>query len=181
MTSAPNIFISYAEDTKPLAEELTRALQQQGIETWADFKDLQPGHLWRDELEQAIEHARKFLVLVGPNSRATRWQEWEWRTVLQSVWSDSGKTLIPLVVGANEPPPFLRDWVSLRIDPANGPTTWTGDVLQALGAGRNEAAHGLSTPGRRERQMRLDEIARAAKELDSREAGGDAPEADPHR
>jgi len=57
MATGTNIFISYASDTKPLAEELTRALESQGIEPWVDFKDLQPGQRWREELERAIDAA----------------------------------------------------------------------------------------------------------------------------
>src|SRR6266446_6666256 len=59
----PNVFISYASDTKPLAEELTRALESQGIEPWVDFKDLQPGQRWREELERAIDAAQWFVIL----------------------------------------------------------------------------------------------------------------------
>ena len=51
MATGTNVFISYASDTKPLAEELTRALESQGIEPWVDFKDLQPGQRRREELE----------------------------------------------------------------------------------------------------------------------------------
>lgn len=47
MATGTNVFISYASDTKPLAEELARALESQGIEPWVDFKDLQPGQRLR--------------------------------------------------------------------------------------------------------------------------------------
>src|SRR6266699_183785 len=103
MATGTNVFISYASDTKPLAEELTRALESQGIEPWVDFKDLQPGHRWREELEQAIDAA-----------------------------------------------PFLRNWVSLRIDPEREASTWTGDVVGALSNLRNEAAHGIDPHSREE-------------------------------
>ena len=54
MASGSSVFISYAADTKPLAEELTRALENQGIEAWVDFKNLRPGQRWKDELERAL-------------------------------------------------------------------------------------------------------------------------------
>jgi hypothetical protein len=40
MPQETDVFISYATDTQPAAEELTRALEQNGIHAWAGFKDL---------------------------------------------------------------------------------------------------------------------------------------------
>jgi hypothetical protein len=45
MATESDVFISYAADTKPLAEQLTQALQTQGFHAWVDFKDLRPGQL----------------------------------------------------------------------------------------------------------------------------------------
>src|SRR5579871_6723128 len=81
MASA-NVFISYSSDTKRRAEELTSALEGQGIEPWVDFKDLHPGQRWKDELERAIDAAQWLVILVGPEGRTSRWQEAEWSTAL---------------------------------------------------------------------------------------------------
>ncbi len=103
-----------------------------------------------------------FLILVGPDSRTSQWQEWEWRAALEKVWADSRKTLIPLIVGPGESPPFLRDWVSSRIDPVAEPAYWTKRVLQMLKTTRNRGAHVLTIEDRKERKERLNEITRAA-------------------
>ena len=165
MASGSSVFISYATDTKLLAEELTRALESQGIEAWVDFKDLRPGQRWKDELEHAIGAAQWVLILVSSGNRATAWQEAEWSAALSHSWADSDKRLLPVVFGQTEPPPFLRNWVSLRVDPAKEPLTWTRHVLDALRSGRNEAVHGVVAQNRRERQKRLDEISKAAEVL----------------
>jgi hypothetical protein len=39
--------------------------------------------------------------------------------------------MLPVVSGA-EPPPFLRNWVPLNIDPAAEPSAWTRRVLDVL-------------------------------------------------
>lgn len=174
MTADSDVFISYAADTKPLAEQLTAALQKQGMHAWADFKDLRPGQRWQDELERALESAGWFVILVSPQSYATPWQESEWRAALTKVWSDPHKTIIPVVVGGGDAPPFLRNWVSLRIDPTAPPADWTREVLEALRSRRNESAHARSPQDRWEREKRLDEISRAARELGKREAGSSA-------
>jgi hypothetical protein len=165
MATESDVFISYATDTKSLAEQLTHVLQMQGFHAWADFKDLRPGQQWQHEVERALERARSFLIVVSAKSRASSWQEAEWRAVLAKVWSDSDKRLIPVVVGGSAPPPFLRNWVSLMVDPAAEPSSWTRHVVDALRSARNEAAHAPNAENRRERQQRLDEITRTAEEL----------------
>ena len=165
MATSANIFISYASDTKPLAEELTKALESQGIEPWVDFKDLQPGQRWREELDRAIAAAQWFVILVGSNSRATPWQEAEWSAALANSWAHSEKKLLPVVFGEGDPPPFLRNWVSLRIDPQREASTWTHHVLGALQNLRNKSVHSVDPQNREERNERFSEVRKAAEEL----------------
>jgi hypothetical protein len=171
MVTESGVFISYAADTKPLAEQLTQALQTQGFHAWADFKDLRPGQVWQDEIERALEDARSFLILVSPTSRAGSWQEVEWRAALAKVWTDSDKRLIPVLVGGTEPPPFLRNWVSLIVDPAAEPANWTRHVVNALLSAPNERVPASIDRNRRERERRLDEMSRTAEELGKNEPG----------
>lgn len=174
MSAGANVFISYASDTKPLAEELTKELENQGIEPWVDFKDLHPGQQWKEELNRAIEAAQLFLILVGSESRATPWQEAEWSAALAGTWADREKRLLPIVFGSEEPPPFLRNWVALRVNPDTESLTWTRKVVDVLRSLRNEAVHS-DVKGREERSKRLEEIQRAAEAL--REAHPGTPPA----
>jgi hypothetical protein len=164
MATDSDVFISYAADTKPLAEELARALQRQGMESWAAFKDLQPGQNILEELERAIATSRWLLFVIGPNSLASRWQEAEWRAALASSWEHSEKKMLPVVVGGAEPPPFLRNWVSLNVDPATEPVVWTHHVLDVLRSAGNRTA-ALSPKDQHERQLRMAEIGKAAEAL----------------
>ncbi len=176
MATAGDVFISYASDTKPLAEELTRALETQGIEPWVDFRNLRPGQRWPEELERAVENAEWFLILVGAHSRATLRQEAEWSAALTRTWADREKRLLPIVFGQGEPPPFLRNWVPLRVNPEAEALTWTRRVVDELRSHRDEAGHRLPK-GREERQNRLEEIRQAVEAL--READQDIPPARP--
>lgn len=176
MASGASVFISYASDTKPLAEELTKALESQGIEPWVDFKDLHPGQRWREELERAVEEAHWLLILVGSESRATRWQEAEWSAALARTWVDREKQLLPIVFGKDDPPPFLRNWVALRVNPDTEASTWTRKVIDVLRNLRNETTH-AGPKSREERQKRLEEIRKAVEAL--REGQSDAPPAAP--
>src|SRR5208337_4766757 len=114
--ATPSVLISNTSGTRLLAEELMQAMQDKGIQAWVGFKDLQFGQQWQLELERAIENAELFLFLVDPQSRVTPWQEAEWQFLLTKAWTDSGKRVLPVVVGSSEPPPFLRNWVSLKVD-----------------------------------------------------------------
>jgi hypothetical protein len=69
-----------------------------------------------------------------------------------------------VVFGEGEPPPFLRNWVSLRVDPSAEASIWTRDVLDALGSG-SAALRDRSAANREERQKRLAELESAAQEL----------------
>jgi len=166
--AAPNVFVSYASDTRPLAEELTRALNNEGIESWVDFKDLQPGQQSQVELDRAIDHAQCFLILVGPKSPSSRWLEEEWRKCLTNAWTDSGKRVLPVVVGSSDPPPFLRNWVSLKVDPTAEPLTWTKRVVDALESINSKVPKGLDSKSRRQRDKRLLEMSAAIELLEDR-------------
>ena len=166
-----SVLISYTSGTRPLAEELTQALLNKGIQAWAGFKDLEYGQQWKLELDRAIENADLFLFLVDPKSRATHWQEEEWRFMLTKAWTDSGKRVLPVVVGSSEPPPFHRNWVSLNVDPASEPQTWTNYVLDAIESIHAQTAHSLTANSRQEREKRLNEIGKAVETLEGRPLG----------
>lgn len=168
MLTESDVFISYARDTAPLAKQLSQALETQGFPPWIDFKDLRAGQDWQDEIGRALDKAATFLILMTPDSLSSSWQETEWRAALTRVWSDSAKRLIPVVVGGTEPPPFLRNWISLDVDPAAEPTDWTRHVVDALRT-PNQAAHAPLAAVRRAHWQRLEEITRAAKELGKNE------------
>lgn len=166
MASKSSVFISYAEDTKPLAEQLTHALDQHGIESWVDFRNFRPGQRWREELDRAVESAQCFLILVSPESWTSGRQEAEWSAALARTWADPQKILLPVVFGPIETPPFLRDRVALYLNPADEPVVWGRQVLDALASARPaEAENTRGDVDRRERQERFDEIARAAQQL----------------
>lgn len=165
MASGTNVFISYASDAKPMAEELAEALETQGMNPWVDFKDLHPGQRWKEELERAIDAAQWLVILVGTDSRATPWQEAEWSAALAHTWADHEKRLLPVVFGDSDLPPFLRNWVSLRINPQTESSTWARHVLDTLRNFRNEAVHRVSPQNREERLNRLEEVRKAAEEL----------------
>jgi hypothetical protein len=170
MGSGQELFVSYAPDTKRLARKLARDLEKHGYHAWADFKDLQPGQDWRIEMERALESAQWLVFVLSPTSTATPFQEAEWRAALAKALSDSPKKVLPVMVGGSEPPPFLRNWVGLRVDPALEPSEWTSRVISTLRSELPQPSGKLRALNRRRRLARLAEISRAAKRLGGRPA-----------
>jgi hypothetical protein len=166
------VFISCADDTTPLGVELAKALREEGIPAWATFQDLKPGQQVVNEIDLAVGRSEWLIVLIGPKTRSNAWQEAEWSAIVASAWSDPKKRVLPVVVGANETPPFLRNWAPLRVDPEALDVTWTKKVLEALRSPIYGAAHDLPPDAKQEREERFVEIRKIVEQLRKTETGG---------
>lgn len=114
---------------------------------------------------RALEKAQTYLIVVKQGSWARDWQDVEWRALLAQAWSDSGKRVIPVWIGGTELKGFLRNWVSLIVDPEAEPTNWTRHVVDELRSPPKELSPAQVAENERLRQQRYDEIGRMAKEL----------------
>src|ERR1017187_132998 len=113
----PDVFISYSADAKKLAERLAGSLQKEGVATWSDVENVSPGERWYDQLQQALDHAKFSLIVVGPRNIMRDWQDQEWQGALERTWTDPEKRIIPVLVGHAEAPAFLRNWAPFRLQP----------------------------------------------------------------
>ena len=68
MPKKPQVFLSYAREDRSKAEQIYDRLAAQGFKPWMDVRDLQPGSLWRESIEEAIRHSDFFLVILSNNS-----------------------------------------------------------------------------------------------------------------
>ena len=69
----PKLFISHGSLDKPIARQLRQALANAGIEAWIDEHELRGGDDLPDEIAQAIEAAKAFLLLVSRNAFESDW------------------------------------------------------------------------------------------------------------
>lgn len=113
----PDVFISYSADAKKWAERLAGSLQKEGLATWSDFENLSPGERSYEQVQQALDQAKFYLVVVGPRNLMRDWQDREWQGALERTWNDPDKRIIPVLVGHAEAPAFLRNWASFRFEP----------------------------------------------------------------
>ena len=128
----PDVFISYSTDAKKWAVKLADSLRREGVTTWSDFGNLTPGaRLW-DQLEEALDAAKFYLVVVGPRKGVGHWQDREWQGALERTWADPDKRIIPVLVGHAEPPAFLSNWASIRFDPGRNESAWVKRIAQII-------------------------------------------------
>ena len=106
-----DVFISYAREDRPRAEQVARGLQAIGLEAFWDT-DIPPGQTWADYIEAKLAQCKAVIVLWSEHSTKSQWVREEAR-----MGRDKGK-LIPVQLD-NSPAPFgfgevqaanLRDW-----------------------------------------------------------------------
>jgi hypothetical protein len=80
----PRVFVSYASEDRPAAEEVVDFLTREGVELWVDFRNLQPGQKWAMAIESAIPASRYFLALI---SRHTLSKKGYVQKEVKTAWS----------------------------------------------------------------------------------------------
>jgi hypothetical protein len=171
VSKAPSdVFISYSMDAKPWAEKLSESLENKGVSTWTDFKSIRPGQRWLEEIHRALDHARYFLLIVGPKDRIGEWQDREWQGALQRTWTDPNKRIIPVLIDDAMPPSFLKDWAFVRMRPGKTESTGLDTIYEAIRGARSQgpgASTKRSAKASKAFQSRLDEMESVAKQLKS--------------
>jgi hypothetical protein len=66
-----DVVISYSRRNREIAEQLTGLLRERGLDVWYD-RMIKPGADWRDEIANAISHARIFLILFSSESNESQ-------------------------------------------------------------------------------------------------------------
>jgi TIR domain len=112
-----DVFISYPHEAKEQASLLANALQGKGVSTWFAEKDLSSDADWKRSIRDALRSAGAVVFLVDPRWEASLWMQEEYMQALDSYWAGTTKFLVALLVGAKaEPPTFLRQWKSVRVE-----------------------------------------------------------------
>jgi|HubBroStandDraft_4_1064222.scaffolds.fasta_scaffold303552_1 hypothetical protein len=120
------VFLSHSRENSSTASRLAQALKQNQIEVLMSPQTAPTDEGWRQATEQAIGQAGAFLFLIGPGLESDREEQFEWLTALQGDPGRS-KTMIPVLVGDVQLPPFLRDRIPLHLE------TTSPDYLGLIG------------------------------------------------
>lgn len=68
-----DVFVSYAFADGPRAAEVVRRLDALGLEVFLAESSLTAGRQWREQLRDAVQAARRALLLVTPSSIGSSW------------------------------------------------------------------------------------------------------------
>ena len=71
------VFISYSRKDLAFVEQLASDLEDAGLNVWYDLSDLEGGSRWSKEIEKAIRESQYVLVVLSPDSVASKWVEEE--------------------------------------------------------------------------------------------------------
>jgi WD40 repeat protein len=116
-----DLFLSYNGVDRPAVLTVQRRLEEAGVRTFLDQKNLRPGLPWPQALEEAIGSAAAVAVFLGPNGLG-RWQKPEIHLALDWQARASGEhrnvPVIPVLLpGCSDLSPcflFLNTWIDLR-------------------------------------------------------------------
>ena len=87
------VFISYSRRNIHFAERLARDLSDAGLEVWIDFRQIQGGEFWREEIYKGIERSEMVVACLSPDAIASKWVR---REILAARQGD--RVIIPVMV-----------------------------------------------------------------------------------
>jgi formylglycine-generating enzyme required for sulfatase activity len=87
------IFLSYSRRDEPFARRLAGALSNMGADIWIDVEDIPAGMKWSSAIQQGLDEGDLLIVIISPDSMASRNVEDEWQYYL-----DHGKPIVPVLL-----------------------------------------------------------------------------------
>lgn len=101
-----------------MAEKLAMDLRKNGVDVWYDEWELRPGDSLRRKIEQGIEGAAYFMVLLTPNSLKSEWVQTELDAGMVKRIEGSSR-LLPILfnLGVDDIPVTLRALKCVKIEP----------------------------------------------------------------
>jgi hypothetical protein len=131
-----DVFLCHNWVDKPEVRAIALELMQRGVLPWLDERDLQPGQLWQQQLEQQIERIGAAAVFVGPAGIGGT-QELE-IYVLMEQFRHRKLPVIPVLLPGAPGPEALPALLRLQhcIDMRAGSAAALDDLLRGITGGR---------------------------------------------
>jgi uncharacterized membrane protein YhaH (DUF805 family) len=129
-----DVFISYAREDRPRAEQVARGLQAMGLEAFWDT-DIPPGQTWADYIENKLTQCKAVIVLWSEHSTKSQWVREEAR-----MGRDKSKLIPALLDGSQMPFGFGE------VQAANL-ATWRGEPNHPEWLRFSQAVHAAARDG----------------------------------
>lgn len=129
-----DVFISYAREDRPRAEQVARGLQAIGLEPFWDT-DIPPGQTWADYIEGKLSQCPAVVVLWSEHSTKSQWVREEAR-----MGRDKAK-LIPALLDGSAAPFGFGEVQAADL------STWRGETNHPGWVRFSQAVHGAARGG----------------------------------
>lgn len=67
------VFISYSKKDKDFVFKLKDDLNKNGVYTWIDVEQINPGTMWQDEIKNGINKSNVFIIVLSENYFSSSW------------------------------------------------------------------------------------------------------------
>lgn len=104
------VFISHSSRDKAFVRRLAKRLWGEGYQVWLDEKELVPGDALATRLSDALKESRVVIVVVTPNSLASKWLSFELNKATERMVEGQCR-IIPVLKGDVEPPAELKSLI----------------------------------------------------------------------
>jgi len=115
---APDLFLSHSSRDKTFVRRLAEDLTFCQVDVWLDEWELQAGDSLHDSIGMALERSRFVAVVLGDHFSDSRWAREELKQALSREKRSDKASVLPLLCGKAEVPPFLEDklYIDFRVD-----------------------------------------------------------------
>jgi uncharacterized protein YjbI with pentapeptide repeats len=106
-------FISYSSEDQEFAERLHADLQARGVRCWFAPEDIQGGRKLHEQIEQAIRHYDKLLLVLSEHSMGSEWVKTEIYHARQDEIRSQRRKLFPISLVDFQ---TVREWTAFDAD-----------------------------------------------------------------
>jgi hypothetical protein len=117
----PKVFLCHSSNDKEIAERLAKDLMENAIDVWYDKWEIKPGDSLRRKIDEGIEEATHFFVLLSKFSLKSEWVQTELDAgMVKRI--DGRCRLVPILleIDDKEVPPTLKGMRWERLDDYGG-------------------------------------------------------------
>ncbi len=124
------LFISYAHKDEALVYRLTEDLLDRGYDLWRDVRSLRLGEHWAPAIEQGVENATYFLLIVTANAN----RDFIKREIKYAITHD--RLIVPIIIDAltlDQFPPVLHNGRYVKVSDSQGvpfPEDWAKNASE---------------------------------------------------
>jgi uncharacterized protein YjbI with pentapeptide repeats len=110
-----SVFLSYATEDEPFAQELAKVLARSGLEIWFAPRSMRGGQKLYDQLMREVDGRDRFVLVVSRAAMTSSWVDTELRRAVKSANRSSHRRVIPVLLVEEEE---WRSWTI--VDPDSG-------------------------------------------------------------